>query len=51
VLPILVLGLGWARLVAGLGVDGAASILVGLLLLGRSGRETLLTMFKPRDQA
>jgi O-antigen/teichoic acid export membrane protein len=50
-LPILVLGFGWARLVAGLGVAGAASILVGLLLLGRSGRETLLTMFKRRDQA
>jgi O-antigen/teichoic acid export membrane protein len=50
-LPVLVLGVGWARLAAGLSVAGAASILVGLVLLGRSGRETLLTMFKRRGPA
>jgi O-antigen/teichoic acid export membrane protein len=48
-LPILVLGVGWARLASGLSVAGAASILVGFLLLGRSGRETLVAMFKRRD--
>jgi len=48
-LPILVLGVGWARLASGLGVAGAASILIGFLLLGGSGRETLVAMFKRHD--
>jgi O-antigen/teichoic acid export membrane protein len=48
-LPMLVLGVGWARLTAGLAEAGAVSILVGFLLLGRIGRETLLAMFKRRD--
>jgi O-antigen/teichoic acid export membrane protein len=51
ILPVLVLGVGWARLAAGLGVAGAASILAGFLLLRSGGRETLLTMFKRHDPA
>jgi O-antigen/teichoic acid export membrane protein len=45
-LPILLLGIGWSTLVAGLSEAGAVSILAGLLLLGRVGRETLWAMFR-----
>jgi O-antigen/teichoic acid export membrane protein len=51
ILPVLVLGVGWTRLAAGLGVAGAASILVGFLLLRSGGREMLLTMFKHHEPA
>jgi O-antigen/teichoic acid export membrane protein len=50
-LPFLDLGAGVARLAAGICVAGAASVLVGVLLLGRSGREALVAMFKRRVQA
>jgi O-antigen/teichoic acid export membrane protein len=50
-MPILVLGVGSIRLAVGLAVAGAASLLVGLVLLRHNGRKTLLAMFKRRDPA
>ncbi len=46
VVPVLALGPGWTRIVAGFGAAGAAGAFAGLLLLGSRGRETFLTMLR-----